>query len=72
MKSFRFYFYIISLSLLYSHFSHGNSDSINQDWYSKAIQNIEKQEYNITFNENLNAYQSPNRKNNLRATSLWR
>ncbi|MCB9210729.1 MAG: FG-GAP repeat protein [Ignavibacteriales bacterium] len=68
MKSFRFYFYIISLSLLYSHFSHGNSDSINQDWYSKAIQNIEKQEYNITFNENLNAYQSPNRKNNLRFT----
>lgn len=43
-----------------------NGDSINQDWYSKAIENIKDQEYHITYSENLKAFQAPNRKNNLR------
>ena len=38
----------------------------NQDWYSEAMSNIKKSEYNLTFNEELNAYQSPNRENNMR------
>ena len=36
------------------------------DWYKNAIEQIAKSEYNITYSEELNFYQSPNRKNNLR------
>ena len=39
---------------------------IDQDWYSQTIGKIEKEEYNITYNEKLGAYQSPNRANNIR------
>ncbi len=48
--------------------SFGNGDSINQDWYSKALENIKEQEYNIIYSEELGSYQSPNRANNLRFT----
>ncbi len=44
----------------------GNGDSINQDWYSQALENIKKQEYHITYSEENGFYQSPNRNNNLR------
>ncbi len=43
-----------------------SGDSINQDWYSQTIEKLAKQEYNISYSENLGNYQSPNRKNNLR------
>ncbi|MCB9260131.1 MAG: FG-GAP repeat protein [Ignavibacteriales bacterium] len=46
----------------------GNGDSINQDWYSAALDNIKKQEYHITYSEESGFYQSPNRNNNLRFT----
>ncbi len=42
------------------------SENIDQDWYSKALENIQKEEYNISYNKELNAYQSPNRANNIR------
>ncbi len=38
----------------------------DSDWYSKAMKNIEDSEYFITYNDNTNTYESPNRKNNLR------
>ena len=43
-----------------------NADLQNSDWYSKAIENIEKEEYNISYSKELGAYQSPNRANNIR------
>ena len=43
-----------------------SQDEIDQDWYSRTIGKIEKEEYNITYNEKLGAYQSPNRANNIR------
>ncbi|MBK8553952.1 MAG: hypothetical protein IPL53_24070 [Ignavibacteria bacterium] len=36
------------------------------DWYQEALANIQKAEYNVSFSESLNAYQSPNRANNMR------
>ena len=38
----------------------------SSDWYSKAIQNIKKEEYYITYSGQLGGYQSPNRTQNLR------
>ncbi len=43
-----------------------DSKEIDQSWYEKAIENIEKDEYNITYSDELGAYQSPNRANNIR------
>ena len=40
--------------------------SVDQNWYQNAISIIENEEYNISFNETLGAYQSPNRANNSR------
>ena len=40
--------------------------SVDQNWYQNAISIIENEEYNISFNETLGAYQSPNRANNTR------
>ena len=42
------------------------NNNIDQDWYSKVIENIKKEEYNITFSDELEEYQSPNRANNIR------
>ena len=42
----------------------GNPES--SDWYSEAVSNIQKAEYNVTFSEDMNAFQSPNRANNMR------
>ncbi len=39
---------------------------IDRNWYQKAIENIEKEEYSISYSEELRAYQSPNRANNIR------
>ncbi len=41
-------------------------DAIDEAWYSKAVQQIAKDEYNISYSRDLDAYQSPNRKNNIR------
>jgi hypothetical protein len=38
----------------------------SSDWYTKVTQTIEKEEYSITYVNNLKAYQSPNRAQNLR------
>jgi len=49
--------------------SQGKEDSDNpesSDWYTEALSNIQKAEYNVSFSESLNAYQSPNRANNMR------
>ncbi len=43
-----------------------NSGSIDQNWYSSAMEKIKKDEYKISYNEELGAYQSPNRNNNIR------
>lgn len=42
------------------------SNQIDNDWYSGVKKNIMKEEYNITYSEELGAYQSPNRANNIR------
>ena len=42
------------------------SENIDRDWYSSALENIQKEEYDISYNKVLDAYQSPNRKNNIR------
>ncbi len=44
----------------------GISEDIDQGWYQKVIQDIQKEEYNITYSEELGTYQSPNRANNIR------
>ncbi|MBX7042003.1 MAG: FG-GAP-like repeat-containing protein [Ignavibacteria bacterium] len=41
-------------------------DIIDEDWYGKAVQQIARDEYSISYSDDLNAYQSPNRKNNIR------
>ncbi|MFZ1322618.1 MAG: FG-GAP-like repeat-containing protein [Ignavibacteria bacterium] len=43
-----------------------SSENIDQNWYSKAMGNIQNDEYKISYNKELGAYQSPNRKNNIR------
>ena len=42
------------------------SKDIDQCWYQKVIQDIQKEEYKITYSEELGTYQSPNRANNIR------
>ncbi len=42
------------------------ADEIDGNWYSKALEHIRKDEYNITYSEEHGAYQSPNRVNNIR------
>ena len=42
------------------------SKDIDQCWYQKVIQDIQNEEYNITYSEELGTYQSPNRANNIR------
>ena len=59
---------VFFFSLLPFAFFLANGDSINQDWYSQALNNIKKQEYHIAYSEETGFYQSPNRKNNLRFT----
>ena len=41
------------------------NDSIDQSWLSTAIENIKREEYNIVYNNHINSYESPNRKNNI-------
>ena len=41
-------------------------NNIDQNWYSAAVENIIKEEYNISYSEDTKSYQSPNRANNLR------
>ena len=43
-----------------------NNNSINEFWQTTATNNISKDEYKITFDDNINSYQSPNRNNNTR------
>jgi len=43
-----------------------DNKDIDQNWYQSAMKNIENEEYNISYNEELGAYQSPNRANNIR------
>ncbi len=42
--------------------------SVNQDWYTRVIEDIKEQEYEINWKEKVKAYQSPNRAKNLRFT----
>jgi len=39
--------------------------NISNDWYSRAINNIRQEEYNITYSEEARAFQSYNRANNI-------
>jgi hypothetical protein len=41
-------------------------NNVDQNWYSAAVENIMKEEYNISYSEEIGSYQSPNRANNLR------
>ena len=43
-----------------------SSEPYDKSWYQQAMEQIEKEEYNISYNEELGAYQSPNRANNIR------
>ncbi len=42
-----------------------NSQSINSDWQNIVLSQIEKEEYNINFDESAGTYKSPNRRNNI-------
>lgn len=42
------------------------AENIDRGWYGTAMENIANEEYNITYSKELNSYQSPNRKNNIR------
>ncbi len=41
-------------------------DEISDHWKEGVFSDIRKKEYNITYSEKLNSYQSPNRRNNIR------
>ena len=43
-----------------------DENEVDRSWYQLAMEQIEKDEYNISYNEELGAYQSPNRANNIR------
>ncbi|HMS64669.1 MAG TPA: hypothetical protein PKD83_05375, partial [Ignavibacteria bacterium] len=43
-----------------------SSKDIDKNWYSGAMENIQREEYKITYSEELGAFQSPNRANNIR------
>ncbi len=43
-----------------------DSKEIDQDWYDQVMENIKKEEYNISYSKELNTYQSANRSNNIR------
>ncbi|MDQ3022055.1 MAG: FG-GAP-like repeat-containing protein [Bacteroidota bacterium] len=42
------------------------SKGTNSSFYNDAIENLQREEYNISYNEELKCYQSPNRANNIR------
>jgi hypothetical protein len=44
------------------------NEKVDQHWLDQAYKNIEKEEYQIQWQEDAGALQSPNRKQNLRAT----
>jgi hypothetical protein len=43
-----------------------DSKGIDPNWYQTTLENIKNAEYNITYDEKLGLYQSPNRENNIR------
>ena len=43
-----------------------DESAIDQGWLSTVMENIKKEEYNITYSKDIFAYQSPNRANNYR------
>ena len=43
-----------------------DTDLQKSNWYSEAMNNLSEMEYNISFNEEINSFQSPNRANNMR------
>mgnify|MGYP001420663215 CR=1 FL=1 len=43
-----------------------DKENFDQGWYQQAIEKIRQDEYNITYSDELGAYQSPNRANNIR------
>ena len=43
-------------------------NNVDQNWYAAALENITKEEYNISYSDELETYQSPNRANNMRFT----
>ena len=43
-------------------------NNIDRNWYSASADDILKEEYNITYSEELKSFQSPNRANNIRFT----
>lgn len=45
-----------------------SSDAYDKGWYQQAIELIRKEEYNISYSEELNAFQSLNKANNLSFT----
>lgn len=52
-------------------FSNNNSESqsnnsLKTDWYNETVNNLRTSEYKITFDNEVNSYQSPNRLNNIR------
>ena len=53
-------------SLDKSDFIQPGSDDLDKDWYSGAMENIQREEYNISYSDELGAFQSPNRANNIR------
>jgi hypothetical protein len=57
---------VTSIPLIGSELKKSDSKDIEQCWYQKAIENIQRDEYSITYDEKLGAYQSPNRENNIR------
>lgn len=65
-----FRFYCPSPPFFTQLLNHQNEDSPNgripDEWKETLIEKIISEEYNISFDEKLNAYQSPNRANNIR------
>lgn len=43
-----------------------DASDIDQNWYQGVMENIQQEEYNITYSDELDEFQSPNRANNIR------
>ena len=43
-----------------------SGEDIDRSWYQKALERMETEEYDIVYSDELGAFQSPNRANNMR------
>lgn len=66
MKQFTNFILMLLLATLSLNAQDSTTENVDQGWYNTISEKIKLEEYNITYSESHSAYQSPNRKNNIR------